>query len=76
MATEKSVKAVKQNDGRTEVEKQLDALLTRAKAARDKYLELDQEAIDRITKAMAPGWSGCSHGSGAHGGGRNRPWYS
>ncbi|MET4695560.1 bifunctional acetaldehyde-CoA/alcohol dehydrogenase [Endozoicomonas lisbonensis] len=54
MATDKqSAKAVKKETGKTEVEMQLDALLDRAKAAREKYLELDQEAIDRITKAMA-----------------------
>ena len=45
--------AVKQETGKTEVEVQLDALLERAQAAREKYLELDQEAIDRINKAMA-----------------------
>ena len=54
MATDKqSAKAVKQETGKTEVEMQLDALLDRAKVAREKYLELDQEAIDRINRAMA-----------------------
>ncbi|MCW7551236.1 bifunctional acetaldehyde-CoA/alcohol dehydrogenase [Endozoicomonas gorgoniicola] len=54
MATDKqSAKAVKQETGKTEVEMQLDALLDRAKVAREKYLKLDQEAIDRINKAMA-----------------------
>ncbi|MGI9275040.1 MAG: bifunctional acetaldehyde-CoA/alcohol dehydrogenase [Endozoicomonas sp.] len=54
MATDKqSAKTAKQGPERTEVEVQLDALLDRAKVAREKYLQLDQEAVDRVSKAMA-----------------------
>lgn len=55
MATAKQAPkaAEKQAEAVSEVDAQLDALLKRAKKARDQYLELDQEAIDRINKAMA-----------------------
>ena len=54
MATAKQ--AAKAQDKKTEatsVDAQLDALLKRAMVAREKYLELDQETVDRVTKAMA-----------------------
>lgn len=60
MTTDKSLtkqgqsgKAAKQGSDKTGVEARLDALLDRAKVAREKYLKLDQETINRISKAMA-----------------------
>lgn len=35
------------------VDKMIDALIKKAKVASEKYMELDQETIDRITKKMA-----------------------
>ncbi len=35
------------------VDAQLDVLIGKARIARDKYLELDQETVDRVAKAMA-----------------------
>ncbi|MGI9282200.1 MAG: bifunctional acetaldehyde-CoA/alcohol dehydrogenase [Endozoicomonas sp.] len=43
----------KKQGGVSDVDMQLDTLLKRAKVARDKFLELNQEDVDRVTRAMA-----------------------
>ena len=35
------------------IEKMIDSLMKRAKVASEKYMELDQETVDNITKKMA-----------------------
>lgn len=54
MASNKqAAKTVKKEVVVQDVDVQINALIERAMVAREKFLKLDQEAIDRITKAMA-----------------------
>lgn len=45
--------SVEKDQAKSPVDLQLDALISRARIARDRYLELDQETVDRVTKVMA-----------------------
>ncbi len=54
MATNKqAAKAAEKKAAVPSVDDQINGLIERAVVARQKFLELDQEAVDRITKAMA-----------------------
>ena len=53
VANAKQAAKVVKGKAEQDVDTQINDLITRAMVAREKFLELDQEAIDRITRAMA-----------------------